>query len=97
MAVQITLTHAALAQAANGAETVLGQAYGELDRRPRGEATGFAMHVFAGPGGDYLMCPISEDHIEVDSCVWEDLGPMELPDDHPLFGKSIKMPRRVSE
>ena len=97
MTVQITLTQAALAQATTDSETVLGQAHGELDRRPWGEPTGFAMHVFTGPGGDYLMCSITDDQVEVDSCVWEDMGPMDVPDDHPLSGKSLKMPRRATE
>ena len=97
MAVQITLTQAALAQAKTEAEIVLGQAYGELDRRPWGEPTSFAVHVFTGPGGDYIMYPLTDDHIEVDSCFREEMGPLDLPDDHPLSGKAIKIPRKATE
>jgi hypothetical protein len=76
MMVRIALTEAAAAQAGADAEMILGQAYGELERRPWGEPTAFIFHVFEGAGGDYIMSPVSEDEIRVDVCLWDWLDPL---------------------
>jgi hypothetical protein len=95
--VEIKLTDIARAQAGSDADVVIGQAHGEVERRCWPEPTGFDLHVFQGPGGDYIMYPTGPEEIEVDGCLWDDLGPLEVGEDHPMFGKTLKMPRRASD
>jgi hypothetical protein len=95
--VQVTLTEVARRQASPEEDNLVGQAHGEIDRRDWGEATAFDIHVFKGPGGDYVMYPLGADTIEVDGCIWDDLGLLKVPKKHPLHGKSIWMPRKASD
>ena len=97
MPVQITLTAAALIQANGDKDAVVGQAYGELDRRPGKEPMDFAVHIFRGLGGNYIMRPLAEGHIKVDSCVWEDIEPLDVAENHPLYGKTLKMSRGATD
>ena len=92
----VTLTELARRQAAADPEALLGQAYGELDRRGWGEETDFGVHVFASGGVDFVMYPVSLEEIEVDLCVWLNRGPYKVSEGHPLYGKEMQLPRGAS-
>jgi hypothetical protein len=61
------------------------------------EPTDFDFHVFRAACGDFIMYPAGPDRIEVDLCLWEDMGPLDVPEAHPLHGQTLKMPRPASD
>lgn len=96
MTINLTLTQLAQKQAGEHADEVLGMAHGEIDRREGWEPHNLGMHAFEAYRKWYVMYPVDSGELMVDACEWYEIELTGVPEDHPLHGEIVSMPRPAS-